>query len=169
MSDEKNYGKSPRRANCKSCVNCAYLTLKQHPYEDYVWYGEMAGCFQNTWKRGFSEGLSDTLFEISELAYPPSHKSNKPYNKPMTAQILQSALGNYYGLTLIPTPDDSFIELATYTCNRFYPKKKLNQRKLEACWSDQQMAREKRDKNWTRVIAISALIISAISLWRTWK
>ncbi|MGI9392984.1 MAG: hypothetical protein ACR2N8_05560 [Parvibaculales bacterium] len=131
---------------------------------EYIWYGEMADCFHNTWKRGFSAKIRE-LFRNSTRGTRNIDRGEHF----STSAELRSTLKEYYGLTLIPTPDDGFIELATYTCNRFYPKKKLNHRTLEACWKDQQMAKTEKDKNWTRGIAVLAIIISAISLWRTWK
>lgn len=169
MNEEERYGASPRKANRKSCLNCAYLTLKRHPYwldtGDYEWFGEKADCFQERWKRQYSPELSDALSDFVIRAESPEGGT---HTLPLAIPALYEILDDEYGLTLVPTRDDDFLELATYKCRRFYPKSKLNQRELAACWEDQKLDKAENDKNWTRGIAVFALIISALSLWRTW-
>ncbi len=174
ISDEEFYGASPKHPKKKSCLNCAYLKLEKHEYwedtGDYDWYGEKADCFQNIWKRGFSEGLGDVLSYDVEYETIPSHKGNGTYILPCTIKTLHSVLGDNYGLTRIPTPEDGFIELATYTCQRFYPKKKLNQRTLATCWQDQleRIANRKNSiKFWvTTLIAVLGLMAAFMAWWK---
>ena len=171
--EQTDIGISPEKANKKSCLNCAYLHPKKPVYNkrtsSYVWYGEIADCYRETWKRGFSFELNEHLANLDGVEHDFGFSED---DRPMDISALKSALKDKYGWTYIPTLDENYIELATYKCACFYPKNKLNKRTTEACWRDQQEAKASRDgwiKFWVPIsMSAFALAISAISLWRTW-
>ena len=174
MTDDNCYGVSPKKPNRKSCLNCVYLQLKKHPHKeyagDYIWYGQSASCHHDIWKRGFSEMLSELFYhvDIEEYARLPD---GSYCEAPLSPRKLKGLLREDYGLTRIPLAEseDGFIELAKFKCRRFYPKKKRNQRTLEACWKDQQAYAEQM-KFWVPVsISLLILAFSGLSLWRFWQ
>lgn len=171
--EQTHLGISPEKTNKKSCLNCAYLNLKEPAYNEdtniYVWYGEIADCYRKTWERVHPSALKERLSNSDDVERGFGFLGD---DGPMDISALKSALEGEYGWTYIPTPDGKYIELATYKCACFYPKNKLNQRALDACWRDQQEAKASRDgwiKFWVPIsMSAFALAISAISLWRTW-
>ena len=171
MTDANYYGLSPKKPNRKSCLNCVYLQLEDHPYledvSNYIWYGEMANCYHKVWERGYSEVLEHVLGDLAAENRKQFNDGSSCFG-PITPTQLKDSLREHYGLTRIPTYEDEFIELATFKCRRFYPKKKLKQRTLETCWKDQQADAE-RMKFWVPVaISLLALAISCLSIWRPW-
>ena len=142
----------------RNCLNCVYLCQVRHdnPKAKISWgdylrkeigpnqVQEEANCYTEQWEAGFGLLEDDTLAEMMYRNNSDAHN--------WTVKVVGG----------------SGLELKQYCCQYFSPYDASNSMPLDRIWQEQEKAPQRRESWITRIISVTALVVSALAVWRSW-